>query len=138
LSGPLSGRGYAPPYDQPRQPILPAIIVAAQPAIVVVATHYTADLSSGASVVFGTNVSYRSKQYHTEFNDDRMAADGYVMVDANVKYRHSDDRTSVNLWVRNLTNELVWAGSYAVATSRTIGGTLMPPRTYGVTLGYEF
>jgi iron complex outermembrane receptor protein len=99
---------------------------------------YTADLSSGASVLFATNVSYRSKQYHTEFNDDRMAADGYVMVDANVKYRHSDDKTSINLWVRNLTNELVWAGSYAVATSRTIGGTLMPPRTYGVTLGYEF
>lgn len=40
MSGPLSGRGYAPPYDQPRQPILPAIIVAAQPAIVVVATHF--------------------------------------------------------------------------------------------------
>ncbi|MFY7837429.1 MAG: TonB-dependent receptor [Novosphingobium sp.] len=99
---------------------------------------YTADLSSGASVTLATNVSYRSKQYHTEFNDDRMAADGYVMVDANVKYRHSDDKTSINLWVRNLTNELVWAGSYAVATSRTIGGTLMPPRTYGVTLGYEF
>ncbi|MEA3388519.1 MAG: hypothetical protein U9R64_04450, partial [Pseudomonadota bacterium] len=39
LSGPLSGQGYAPPYDQPRQPILPAIIVAAQPAIVVVATQ---------------------------------------------------------------------------------------------------
>jgi len=29
----------APPYDQPRQPILPAIIVAAQPAIVVVAAQ---------------------------------------------------------------------------------------------------
>jgi hypothetical protein len=39
LSGPLSGRGCAPPYDRPRQPILPAIIVAAQPAIVVVATQ---------------------------------------------------------------------------------------------------
>ena len=99
---------------------------------------YTTNLASGASVMFGTNVSYRSKQYHTEFNDDRMAADGYVMVDANVKYRHSDDRSSINLFVRNLTNELVWAGSYAVATSRTIGGTLMPPRTYGVTFGYEF
>ncbi|NLR71151.1 TonB-dependent receptor [Novosphingobium sp. ERN07] len=99
---------------------------------------YTADLSSGASLTFATNVSYRSKQYHTEFNDDRMAADAYAMVDANVKYRHSDDKTSINLWVRNLTDKLVWAGSYAVATSRTIGGTLMPPRTYGVTLGYEF
>jgi hypothetical protein len=33
LSGPLSGRGYAPPYDRARQPILPAItIVAAQMA----------------------------------------------------------------------------------------------------------
>ena len=42
LSGPLSGQGYAPPYDQPRQPILPAIIVAAQPAIVVVATQSAA------------------------------------------------------------------------------------------------
>ena len=40
LSGPLSGRGCAPPYDRTRQPILPAIIVAAQPAIVVVATHF--------------------------------------------------------------------------------------------------
>ncbi|ABD25340.1 TonB-dependent receptor [Novosphingobium aromaticivorans DSM 12444] len=99
---------------------------------------YQVPLNSGASVTLGANVSYRSKQYHTEFNDDRMAADSYAMVDANVKYRHSDDRTSVNLWVRNLTDKLVWAGSYAVATSRTIGGTLMPPRTYGVTLGYEF
>jgi len=99
---------------------------------------YTVDFASGASLMFGTNVSYRSKQYHTEFNDDRMAAAGYAMVDANMKYRHSDDKTSVNLWVRNLTDKLVWAGSYAVATSRTIGGTLMPPRTYGVTVGYEF
>ncbi|MCY1671093.1 TonB-dependent receptor [Novosphingobium sp. SL115] len=99
---------------------------------------YTFDLQSGASVTLGSNFSYRSKQYHTEFNDDRMAADAYAMVDANVKYRHSDDKTSVNLWVRNLTDKLVWAGSYAVATSRTIGGTLMPPRTYGVTVGYEF
>lgn len=39
LSGPLSGRGYAPPCDRARQPILPAIIVVAQPATVVVAAH---------------------------------------------------------------------------------------------------
>ena len=39
LSGPLSGRGYAPPCNRARQPILPAIIVVAQPAIVVVAAQ---------------------------------------------------------------------------------------------------
>src|SRR3546814_6149139 len=39
LSGPLSGRGCASPYDQTRQPILPAIIFAAQTAIVVEAAQ---------------------------------------------------------------------------------------------------
>lgn len=99
---------------------------------------YRADLAGGSSLKFGVNFAYRSKQYHTEFNDDRLAQDGYVMLDANVMWKDPSDRYSINLWVKNLTNELVWSGSYAVATSRTIGGTLMPPRTYGVTLGAEF
>ncbi len=96
------------------------------------------DAFNDSSVTMATNIAYRSKQYHTEFNDDRLAQKGYVMIDANVKWRDASDKLSVNLWVKNLTDELVWAGSYAVATSRTIGGTLMPPRTYGVTFGYNF
>ncbi len=39
LSDPLSGRGYAPSYDRARQPILPAIIVVAKPATVIVAAQ---------------------------------------------------------------------------------------------------
>ena len=39
---------YAPPYNQARQPNLPAIIVAAQPAIAVVAAHHR---KHGADVV---------------------------------------------------------------------------------------
>ncbi len=99
---------------------------------------YRIPFDSGANVTLGTNIAYRSKQYHTEFNDDRLAQKAYTMVDANVRYRHSDGHASINFWVKNLTDKLVWAGSYAVATSRTIGGTLMPPRTYGATIGYEF
>ena len=38
----------------------------------------------------------------------------------------------------NIVNEAVEAGAFGFSTSRTIGGTLMPPRTYGVTLGYAF
>ena len=96
------------------------------------------DAFNDSSVTMATNIAYRSKQYHTEFNDDRLAQDGYVMIDANVKWRDASDKFSVNLWVKNLMDKLVWAGSYAIATSRTIGGTLMPPRTYGVTVGYNF
>lgn len=99
---------------------------------------YDIDLSNGGSVRLGTNFAYRSKQFHTEFNDDRLAQDGYIQLDANIMYRASDGHFSANAWMRNITNELVYAGSFSVSTSRAIGGTLMPPRTYGVTLGYEF
>jgi iron complex outermembrane receptor protein len=99
---------------------------------------YDIDMANGGTVTLGTNFAYRSKQYHTEFNDDRLAQDGYIMLDANILYKSPNRDFSVNLWVKNLTDELVWAGSFSVSTSRAIGGTLMPPRTYGVTVGYNF
>jgi iron complex outermembrane receptor protein len=99
---------------------------------------YDIGMANGGTVTLGTNFAYRSKQYHTEFNDDRLSQDGYIMLDANILYKSPDRDFSVNLWVKNLTDELVWAGSFSVSTSRAIGGTLMPPRTYGVTVGYNF
>lgn len=99
---------------------------------------YDIDLSGGGTITLGANFAYRSEQFHTEFNDPRMAQDAYVMLDANIRYSAPGDRWFANAFVKNITDELVWAGSFAVSTSRTIGGTLMPPRTYGVTLGYNF
>ncbi|WP_156254649.1 TonB-dependent receptor [Sandarakinorhabdus oryzae] len=99
---------------------------------------YRIEAGNGGSVTLASNFAYRSKQYHTEFNDDRLAQEGYIQLDANILYTHPGDRFTANLWVKNLTNELVYAGSFSISTSRAIGGTLMPPRTYGVTLGYKF
>lgn len=99
---------------------------------------YEVVLGNGGSLTFGGNFAYRSKQYHTEFNDDRLAQDGYVMLDANILYEAPDGKFTTNLWVKNITDEFVYAGSFSISTSRAIGGTLMPPRTYGVTLGYKF
>ena len=98
---------------------------------------YELDLGAG-SLTLAANVVYKSKQYHTEFNDDRLASDSYTLLDANILYTAPDERYTVNLWGKNLTDEFVWAGSYAVASTRTIGGTLLPPRTYGVTVGFNF
>ena len=99
---------------------------------------YDIDLGNGGTITLGSNFAYRSKQYHTEFNDDRLSQDGYIMLDANILYEAPDGRFSVNPWAKNLTDELVYAGSFSVSTSRAIGGTLMPPRTFGVTFGYDF
>jgi iron complex outermembrane recepter protein len=98
---------------------------------------YDFDLGGSGTITLASNFAYRSKQYHTEFNDERLSQDGYIMWDANLMYA-PDEHWTVNLWVKNITDELVWAGSFSVSTSRTIGGTLMPPRTYGVTAGYKF
>jgi len=99
---------------------------------------YSIELSNGASIDLGGNFAYRSKQYHTEFKDDRLAQDDYIQLDANILYTAPGGHLTANLWVKNLTDELVYAGSFSVSTSRAIGGTLMPPRTYGITLGYRF
>ena len=99
---------------------------------------YRIETANGGSVTLASNFAYRSKQYHTEFNDDRLAQNGYIQLDANILYAHPGDRFTANLWAKNLTNELVYAGSFSISTSRAIGGTLMPPRTYGVTVGYKF
>jgi len=99
---------------------------------------YQFELGNGGSVSLSSNLAYKSKQYHTEFNDDRLSQDGYIMLDANILYEAPDGHLTANLWVKNLTDELVYAGSFSVSTSRTIGGTLMPPRTFGITVGYAF
>ena len=99
---------------------------------------YDVALTNGATLTLAVNTIYKSKQFHTEFNDDRLASDAYTLVDANILYTSPGDRYTLNLWAKNLTDEFVWAGSYAVASTRTIGGTLLPPRTYGVTAGVRF
>jgi iron complex outermembrane receptor protein len=100
--------------------------------------EYAFMLGNGGTISIGSNFAYKSKQYHTEFNDERLSQDGYIMLDANIMYESPDGVFSANAWVKNLTDELVYAGSFSVSTSRAIGGTLMPPRTYGVTLGVAF
>ena len=42
------------------------------------------------------------------------------------------------LWGKNLSDELVESSTFALATARTIGVTWLPPRTYGLTVGYNF
>ncbi len=100
--------------------------------------NYDKDLSNGGNILASLAYAYTGDQFFTEFNDPRMAADDYGILDANIKYSFPDSGLSVNIWGKNLTNELVVSGAFAVSTSRTITGTYLPPRSYGVTVGYQF
>ena len=71
-------------------------------------------------------------------NGNPILEPGYGILNARFVYEPPARNFSVEIWGKNLTDEFVWAGSYAVASTRTIGGTLLPPRTYGLTMSVRF
>lgn len=100
--------------------------------------EYEVSLKSGALIAFGVEASYKDKQYFTEFNDEIMSQDAYTLINANIKYTSADEKISANLWAKNMTDEFVYSGMFAISSTRTIGGSILPPVTYGVTLDYKF
>jgi iron complex outermembrane receptor protein len=87
---------------------------------------------------FGLDVSHKGEQFFSEFNSDVERGRPYTMLDARATYRAPGGHWSASLWGKNLTDELVEAGSFAVSLSRTIGRTYLPPRTYGASFEYTF
>jgi iron complex outermembrane receptor protein len=100
--------------------------------------EYAAPLASEATLRFAADVSYRSEQFFSEFNDPVEGTDAYTLLDARVSYVAANERWTASIWGKNLTDELVESGSFAVSLSRTIGRTYLPPRTYGLTFDYRF
>lgn len=62
----------------------------------------------------------------------------YVILDANITYRSPNERFSIALWGRNLTDTF----SYALLLGPTVPGPGLgiprPPRTYGIRAGFDF
>lgn len=100
--------------------------------------QYDLPLSNGGNLGIGAEVSYKDEQYFTEFNDEVDREDDYTLVNANIKYTSPDERFFVNVWGKNLGDETVYTGRFVIGSVVTIGGTLLPPRTYGATVGYNF
>jgi iron complex outermembrane recepter protein len=99
---------------------------------------YEWPLTNGGTLALTGAAASRDKQYYTEFNDEITSQDSYTLYDANLLYTAPGEKFTMNLWGKNLSDEMVVAGVYVISTTRTITGTYLPPRTYGVTVGYKF
>ena len=84
------------------------------------------------------DLSYRGDTFFTEFNRFIEGQKAYTMLDFNLRYTTGSEKFFANFWVRNATNKLIASSTFQLATARVIGVTYMPPRTYGVTMGYNF
>ncbi|MBL4801116.1 MAG: TonB-dependent receptor [Emcibacter sp.] len=99
---------------------------------------YEVPLDNDALVTISADISYKAQQYFTEFMDSRLGQGGYTLIDASVRYTSADEQWTATAWAKNLTDEFVVAGAFAISTSASIGRTLLPPRTFGLTVGYNF
>lgn len=100
--------------------------------------EYDVPLADNGVITLAADVSYKDEQFFSEFNNDVEGTDSYTLVDASLNWTSADERWSASLWGKNLTDEFVEAGSFTVSLSRTVGRTYLPPRTYGLTVGYNF
>lgn len=99
---------------------------------------YDFPMSDGATFTLTADISYKDEQFFSEFNNSVERTDDYTLLDASLMYASADERWSVGLWGKNLTDELVEAGSFTVGLTRTVGRLYLAPRTYGVVFEYNF
>jgi len=84
--------------------------------------------------------SHTSKYYFTPFNVESMSQSAYGLLNASLRFATRDDKWSVELYARNLTDKLVVAGGFVgffgVGSPEVV--SLAPPRTYGARVSVKF
>ena len=114
------------------------------------APHHVFNASGSYKMPIGDNsLTFNASYYYNSGyfgeSDNTARQDAYSLVNASVRFALPDDRISVSLWGRNLTNEAV--DIYPTHTQQTRVGQnrfsvqrsgYAPPRTYGVTVGTKF
>jgi len=104
------------------------------------AFDYKHPVSDSGAVVARIEGSYQDKVYFTEFNNDDAVQPAYGLLNLMAGYEGGDGKWSVTGWVRNATDEFVISNN--IITAPLYGsirvGSMLPPRTYGLTVAYNF
>ena len=104
------------------------------------ALDYVHPVTATGSIIASVEAAYQDDVYFTEFNNADAFQEAYTIVNARLGYEGGEGRWNVTGWVRNATDEFVISNN--IITAPLYGsvrvGSLLPPRTYGITLGYNF
>ncbi|MGV3731102.1 MAG: TonB-dependent receptor [Sphingopyxis sp.] len=97
---------------------------------------YSAPVGDG-DISFGTTLSYRSKTYQFEIPNPYIDQKGFALWDASLVYTAPDDRWSLGLFGKNLTNKKYKTSGYTfinvnpVTGVPTLGGNGLPTSALG-------
>ncbi len=103
-------------------------------------THgeYDFPLQNDGLITLSADASYKDDQFFSEFNNSLLFQKAYTIFDARLRYTPPNGNWTAEVWGKNLTDELVEAGNFALATGRVVTRTFLPPRTWGITVAYTF
>ena len=86
------------------------------------------------------DLNYQDDIYFTEFNNQDAFQEAFTQLNASARYTFPNQNWFVEVWGKNLTDEFIYANN--IMASPLYGyvrvGSLRPPKTYGVTLGFDF
>lgn len=99
-----------------------------------VSAAYRLDLSDGSDIRFNLNARDKDERVSDEGTAEAVIP-GDLVIGANATWTSSDDRFTLGLWGRNLTNEDDIASVVAPTALSINNGVVQAgaPRTYGVT-----
>lgn len=97
------------------------------------------ELGNGGEVEFSPNLTFASSRWLSAEFVENARADSYLLLNANLTYFAPDDQYSVQLFMRNITNEAVYTGTQQYPFIANYNGLdIAPPRTYGVRLRFNY
>lgn len=98
------------------------------------------ELGDAGYLDLSADVNLQDEVFFTEFNNNDARQEAFALVNASATYRSPDERWSLAVWGKNLTDKYALANTIIASPlySFVSVGSLRPPRTYGITLGVNF
>jgi iron complex outermembrane receptor protein len=100
--------------------------------------EFDVPVSLPGQITATADVSYKGRTYFSEFERDIESSRAFTMVDGSLSYLTGDRRLKFEAYIKNAFDVFRPSSTFALATGRLIGATYLPPRTYGVAVGYNF
>ncbi len=104
-----------------------------------IGADYTVPLNTG-DLTLSADFAGQSEVFFTPFNEAAASQGAYGILNARLKYTTPDERWSVSVFGRNLTDKTVILNN--IISAGFLGfprlGTLNDPRTYGVEIGFNY
>jgi iron complex outermembrane recepter protein len=105
-----------------------------------VAGDYDIPVGDSGVVNLRADINFQDEVFFTEFNNRDAYQPATVTINAGVRFSSADNRWSIDLWGRNLTDEFIITNNIITAPlfNSVRVGSLAPPRTFGATVGFNF